>query len=145
MGEEVKRPLEVKLITVSLLIQAFLIIIIRLMGGFGIIGILFFIALYYGLWKMKKDWMYLLIFGMSISIIISFYSFFVEIVGGLGIFSVIDLAIGLVNLLSIAWLFSNRNLFTQSKGSGLGSKKEWMIILIVLAALVLLVLLFIYL
>ena len=132
--KEVKRPLALKLIIVFLILEVILFIIIKLIGGFAFVGLLFILALYYGLWEMKRDWMYLLIFGMVISVIVSIYGFFIEI-GIVGIFSLIDLGIAFLNIFSIGWLFNNRNLFekSESKGSFWGTKKEWLIILLIIA------------
>ncbi len=109
--EKLERPLGLKLILAYGVILLIL-TLVSITSFIGlIIGILFPFALYYGLWKMEKDWMYSFIILVSISILVSILSIyyiystlFVDITG------IIFVALDSV---SICWLYSNRNIFIE--------------------------------
>ena len=107
-------------------------------GYGGFIGLLYIFALYYGLWKMEKDWMWVLVFGLLLSTVFYVYSMFVY----LDVFSMIFV---ILNSISIYWLYTNRNIFKEpEKGkSALGTKSEWIRVgLIILGTIGILVLSF---
>ena len=125
MKEEVKRPLIVKLIIALIIYQLIMIVINMALGNFGVIGWLVIPAVYFGLWKMKRDWMYLLVFLMSTSQIVNVYLILSTIFTDFNYFYFIDFAVIILNVLSISWLLFNRDLFTKSeKKSNSINKKE---------------------
>jgi hypothetical protein len=136
MGEQkLERPLGLKLIIAYNVILLILILISIMtfgwgLGGGGVIGILGVLALYYGLWKMKKDWMYLFIFLVAVSTIYYIYSMlFIEVT---------DIIFAILNSISIYWLYTHRNLFVEpEKGkSALGTKSEWIRVGLILLGVV---------
>lgn len=135
---KLERPLPVKLILLFNVLHVTFIIISMLSGYGGFVGLLFIIALYYGLWKMKKDWMVLVIFAMIVSTVYYIFLIFAYL-------DVIAILIVILNIISVVWLFKHRNIFIEpEKGkSALGSKKEWMIVgIIILGLIVFFILLF---
>lgn len=111
-------------------------------GGFiGLGAILMIFGLYYGLWKMRKDWMGLVGFLLAVSTVIYIFYAIIEAL------DIVGMIIIVLNILSIYWFYSHRNLFIEpEKGkSTLGTKKEWKIIGIILITLVVIILISIFL
>lgn len=117
---KIKRSDAVNLIILYNIIHLVFILYSIMSGYDGFIGLLYIFALYYGLWKMKRDWMYLLVFGMIVSTI-----YYIHLM--LTFIDVFSMVFSVLNSISIYWLYSNRSLFTESeKGkSALGTKSEW--------------------
>lgn len=108
--KKLKRPLALKLI--------FLYSLFSIPLSFILLPF-YIIALYYGLWKMRKDWMYVVIIGKLISTMGYSYFMFTYL-------SPLTLLFIVLNIISIYWLYTNRNIFKESeKGSVLGTKSEW--------------------
>jgi hypothetical protein len=88
----------------------------------GLIGS--FIA-YKAIWRMQRDWMYLMLAGLCLTALLSLLQI------PQNIFTVFDVMILFV---SIAWLVINKELFHE--GDGAGTKGEWIRVgLIVVGAL----------
>jgi len=118
--EKLERPMGVKLILAYNVVLIVFILSMLGSGGGGVIGLLFLFSLYYGLWRMKKDWMYVFVFLTFISTIYYIYSaLFIDI------YSII---FAILNSVSIYWLYSNKDIFIKpEKGkNALGTKSEWM-------------------
>lgn len=116
-----ERPLGIKLILAYNILHLFFIFYSMISGYGGIAGILYILALYYGLWKMKKDWMYLLIFGMIASTVYYLYQMFAYT-------DVLSMTFGILNAISVYWLYSKRSIFIEERKKGksvLGTKSEW--------------------
>jgi len=114
MGE-VKRPLVVKLFIILIIYQIIMIFVAMILGNFAVIGWLLLPAVYFGLWKMKRDWMYFLLFGWSISQFVNAYLIFSTIFKNFNYFYFIDFATIILNVLCICWCIFNRNLFIKSE------------------------------
>ncbi|MEM7818497.1 MAG: hypothetical protein QXP52_03355 [Candidatus Aenigmatarchaeota archaeon] len=117
--EKLKRPLGLKLIIIYDILHLMFVFFSISAGYGGVVGILYIIALYYGLWKMRKDWMYVVIIGKLISTMGYSYFMFTYL-------SPLTLLFIILNIISIYWLYTNRNIFKEpEKGSALGTKSEW--------------------
>lgn len=103
-GKKFKRPLGVKLILAYNILHIIFIIYSMVAGYGGIISILYIFALYYGLWKMRKDWMFLLLFGLVISTLFYLYQMFIYL-------DLLSMLFVILNSASIYWLYANRKLF----------------------------------
>ena len=114
------RPLGVKLILLYNILILILVIFSMLAGYGGFLGILYIVALYFGLWKMRRDWMWFLVFSMSITTVYYIYSMFAF----LDVLSIIFITF---NTVSIIWLINHRNIFIEPRRgkSALGTKGEW--------------------
>lgn len=135
-----KRPLGIKLILAYVIFLQILAFVSN-PGIAGLIAILIYsYTLYSGLWKMKKDWMTLFAAGLIILSIIYIYYWFVS---PISVFYPIFVTL---NILSLKWLYSHRKLFIEpEKGkSALGTKKEWIILGIVVILIIIMFLAFIY-
>ena len=120
---EEERPLILNLIIIYILAFLAYAFISMIAGYGGIVGlgsILMLLGLYYGLWKMQKDWMHIVVFLLVISTLLQLYVAYVflifaaeipyfELIAGLIEFGVIIL----LNALSIGWLLSNSKLFHE--------------------------------
>jgi len=117
---KLKRPMGVKLILAYNILHLLFIFYSMALGYGGFIGLLYIFALYYGLWKMKKDWMWVLVFGLILSTAFYVYSMFVS----LDVFSMIFV---ILNSISVYWLYTNRGIFIkpEKEKSALGTKSEW--------------------
>jgi hypothetical protein len=105
---KLKRPMGVKLILAYNILHLLFIFYSMALGYGGFIGLLYIFALYYGLWKMKKDWMWVLVFGLILSTAFYVYSMFVS----LDVFSMIFV---ILNSISVYWLYTNRDIFIKSE------------------------------
>jgi hypothetical protein len=78
-----------------------------------IFGLIFFVfCIYYGLWKMKKQWMWIVILILVFTIIFFLFFIFLVLSSGEEIKGLIyPSVIVLLNILSIFWLFTHKNLF----------------------------------
>lgn len=108
--KKLKRPLALKLI--------FLYSLFSIPLSFILLPF-YIIALYYGLWKMRKDWMWSMFLFLILSTITNVYNMFIS-------FNVFSLIFIVLNIISIYWLYTNRNIFKEpEKGSVFGTKSEW--------------------
>jgi hypothetical protein len=114
MKEEVKRPLVVKLFIILIIYQIIIIAVNMALGNFGAIGWLLLPAVYFGLWKMERNWMYFLLFGWSISQVGNAY-LIISNLKNFNILFLIDFAVVILNVMAISWCIFNRNLFSKSE------------------------------
>ncbi len=110
---KLERPLGLKLILAYGVIYFILSLGSMITLGAGLVGFvfnIFFLFSLYGLWKMKKDWMYAFIFLVSISILVSILSIYTY-----STFLIRSINIIFVTLhsISICWLYPNRNIFIE--------------------------------
>lgn len=130
MVEQLKRPLILKLILVYSILN---------IPNSPLLLVIYIIALYYGLWKMKREWMWVVVIFLIISTLVHIYRIIVSL-------NPLLMILVVLNLISIFWLYNNRNIFKKpEKGSDIGTKSEWIrlgIIIFGIIAIILLVLLF---
>jgi len=130
-----KRPLGLKLILIYNLLLLCLIIHSIILYGWGlarggVIGILYLLALYYGLWKMRRDWMFVFLF---ITILSTFFHLFIMIFADISYILIV-----FFNILSIYWLYTHRNIFIKPKGkSAVGTLDEWLRLALIIIGIVL--------
>ena len=137
-----KKPLALNLIIVYIILLIISNLYFSIVEyGVPIIGlgtILLFVGLYYGLYRMQRDWMWVVVFLLGISTILLFV--FLIIFEYLYTIIVITFVLNIIlNVLSIYWLCANRNLFEhENKGKGrLNLSRGDKICLVILAVIVL--------
>lgn len=108
----VERPLAVKLIfvyvTLQILASLYFTVLVE-SNYFALLGILLAVlALYHGLWEMKKEWMYFLVVLLSLGVIFNIFAMITT-----NLFSGLD---ALLSLIAIGWLILNRGIFIEPEG-----------------------------
>jgi hypothetical protein len=133
--QKLKRPMGVKLILAYNILHLLFIFYSMALGYGSFIGILYIFlyifSLYYGLWKMREDWMWVLVFFLILSTAFYIYSMFVS----LDVFSMI---LVILNIISVYWLCANKNIFIKpEKGkSALGTKSEWIRVALIILGII---------
>lgn len=132
MGK-VKRPLAVNLIIIYIVILFIFGVYSITLGYGGFIGlgdILLILGLYYGLWKMQREWMHVVIFLLGLTTAIHVLLFSIQGINAIGVTIVV------LDILSLYWLGSHRNIFIKPERGVSRAAKIGLIILIAIFILI---------
>jgi len=127
-----KRPLTLKLIIAYCMLQLLFVILSIVAGYGGYIGfgaVLLVAGLYYGLWKMEREWMWVVVFILGVTTAL----YMIYAADGLNIIGVMII---ILNVLSMHWLYTHKNIFSEP----VKKKNNWLkIVVIIFAAIIILI------